>query len=339
MSSVFDALKRAQQEREQARRAASPPPSPPSPPSTPPTPTSPDAPPPPPPAAPPPTSASPFAVALRSPASLPVSSPLIPPPSPPTTPLTQAVRQASASAASPTVSKVAQTIVEDYESKRRLHLPHGVAVYHDRAGMVAEQYRHLRNTLLSEAVSGSDRSTGPRLFVLTSTQRGEGKTTALINLGLSLVELRSMRVLLIDGVLAGGMLTAHFKMQSEPGLADLLQAPEPPKVETLIKPTPWMNLFVLPAGRVCVSKTATELLQRPALRPALRHLRNMFDVALIDAPAAAACPDAGILGAASDGVLFVVALHHVPTPQVQRTLRLLESLNLPLKGAILTRQR
>ena len=260
----------------------------------------------------------------------------------PPAPLTHALKQspASLSVASPSA---AQTIVEDYASKRNLALPPALVVYHDRTGRAAEQYRRLRNSLLSAA------ATGPRLYVLTSTLPQEGTTTALLNLGLSLLELRHTRVLLLDGHLTSPTLSGLLKTHPAPGLADLL-ASDSLSPESLFKATPWHNLFLLPAGSFAAlpptALAATALLQRPRTRTLLQHLRNMFDVLLIDAPPALACPDAGLLTAAGahpaaqgpsgDGLLLAVRLHHTPRQKVLSTLRLFDSLSLPLKGTLLT---
>jgi Mrp family chromosome partitioning ATPase len=275
----------------------------------------------------------------------------------PVTPLTDAIRQAPPATA-PAVrneQRVAETIVEDYASKRKLHLPPAIVVYHDRAGPVAEQYRKMRDALMATHLGGGAGRKESQVVAVTSTAAGEGKTVTVINLGLSLAEVRANRVLLIDGCLhagpnrAGGTLTNLMHLQPEIGLAELLTTPPwsgpghaaagagPGDVlAPYVRATPWHNLFVLPAGARTTPAAAAELLQSPNLRTALRHLRATFDWVLIDAPAAAALPDAGLLGAAADGLLVAVALHRTPHAAVQKTVRRLKSMNLPVKSCILT---
>lgn len=245
-------------------------------------------------------------------------------------PLTQAVSQAreQLSPAQHAITKRAEAICEDYESKRKLNLPPAMVVYYDRSGAAAEQYRQIRTTLLAE-------HHGPQMFTITSSRHGEGKTTSLLNLGLSAVELRSLRVLLIDGDLQKGSLTSMLKASEHRGLAELAQSDDP--VESFVQPTPWCQLFLLPAGGLQSPSMATETLKAPSIRTALRRLRGMYDLVLIDSPAAGKSPDAGLLGACGDGVLMVVSLKDTKRSEAERSLRMLTSLNIPLRGTILTK--
>jgi receptor protein-tyrosine kinase len=182
----------------------------------------------------------------------------------------------------------------------------------------------------------------PQVLVVTSALPGEGKTTTVINLGLSLVEVKANRVLLIDGCLPRGgrtgrrTLSGLLKLQSESGLAELLATPEQDG-QGFIKATPWHHLFVLPAGIHAIGASSTELLKSAALRQRLRQLRGNFDWVLIDAPAALSLPDAGLLGGVSDGIVLAAALHHTAREKVQTAIRRLKSLNLAVKSCILTR--
>ncbi len=134
MSSISDALKRAQQERERLRSGA------------------PDG------SAGVPTEqpeASLASVVLRK--SQPVSAgdslPAVASTSPaaPVTPLADAIRNAPQTPP-PAVraqQAAAETIIEDYASKRKLNLPRSMVVYHERAGAAAEQYRKIRDVLMA----------------------------------------------------------------------------------------------------------------------------------------------------------------------------------------------
>jgi Mrp family chromosome partitioning ATPase len=242
----------------------------------------------------------------------------------------------TAAAAPPTrpPSKNTEAIIEDYASKRNLHLPESIVVYHERAGRAAEQYRHLRDGLMA-----ANPRRDHQLLTLTSSVPKEGKTVTVMNLGLSLAEIRSNRVLLLDGNLhtetSRTSLSAMLKLHREPGLSEWLRHADSP-AQTFLKATPWHNLFVLPSGTTLPPVAAAQLLQTPALHTLLWQLRATFDWILIDAPAALTLPDAGLFAAHADAVHLVVALHRTPEEKVQTTLRRLKSMNLPVKSAILT---
>jgi len=248
-------------------------------------------------------------------------------PSPP--PMTQAPPM-------PAQQQTTETIVEDVTAKRQLNLPTSLVVYHERAGRVAEQYRRIRDALMME----NDKRE-PQMLVITSAVAGEGKTITVLNLGLSLVEIRANRVLLIDGNMhaskGGGSLSRLLRLQKQRGLVEMLSTDEGggEQVTDFIQATPWHHLYVLPTK---VQKSGGELLRSPKLRMGLRTLRSRFDWVLIDSPAAEVLPDAGILGECSDGIMITVAMHRTSEERVRQTLRRLRSMNLPVKSCILTRQ-
>jgi Mrp family chromosome partitioning ATPase len=251
------------------------------------------------------------------------------------TPLSGAIRRAPA-VTPPAVrneQRAAETIVEDYAYKRRLNLPSSLVVYHDRAGAIAEQYRKMRDALMADNARRE-----PQMLVVTSSSAGEGKTITAFNLALSLAEIRANRVLLIDGCLHASRrsLSSLLRQQHEPGLAEILGATAGDAVDGLLKATPWHNLFLLPAGAQTTPTAAASLLQSQNLRAALRRLRANFQWILVDAPPAS-LPDAGLLGAASDGMLLAVAMHRTSRDRAESTIRRLRSMNLPLKSCILTR--
>ncbi len=213
-----------------------------------------------------------------------------------------------------------------------------MVVYHNRSGAAAEQYRKIRDALMAE---NSKRE--QQILVLTSPTRGEGKTVTVLNLGLSLAEIRVNRVLLVDGALhseSGGRqsLSGLLKLRTEPGLKELLLDADEP-IEGFIKASPWHNLFILPSGAKTTAGAAAHLLQSPNLRSVFRQLRASFDWVLVDAPAALALPDAGLLSAPADGILLAVALHHTAEKKIQTTIRRLKSMNLALKSVILTARK
>jgi capsular exopolysaccharide synthesis family protein len=254
----------------------------------------------------------------------------------PAMPLTEAIRQAPPAPPPAAVAhrQVAETIVEDYASKRKLNLPPSMVVYHDRAGPVAEQYRRMRDHLMSQ-----NPKRDPQALVVTSSVAGEGKTVSVLNLGLSLVEIRANRVLLIDGCMhpsTSPSLTDLLKLTPEQGLAELLLTPES-DLQPYLKATPWHHLFVLPSGAKTTPSAAVELLTSPNWRTMLKHLRSNFDWILIDVPPVLALPDAGLIAAAADGILLAAALHHTPRAKIQTAIRRLKSMNLPVKSCILTR--
>lgn len=260
-------------------------------------------------------------------------------PEPPSTPVADAIRQAPE--ATPPVVRAQQqateAIVEDYAAKRKLHLPASIVVYHERASAAAEQYRRMRDSLMT-----ANTRRAPEALVFTSSEAGEGKTVTVMNLGLAMAEVRANRVLLVDGhMLATGScgrrtLTEMLSLQRESGLAEYLAAPAD-EVRTYLKATPWNNLFIMPAGARTSAQATSQLLASGGWRRFLQQVRGNFDWILIDAPPADATPDAGLMGAAADGMIVAFALHHTAREKLETTVRRLKSMNLPVRSCVVTR--
>ena len=270
------------------------------------------------------------AESLTDPANAPLA------PAAPLMPLTEAIRQSPLTPPPAAVAhrQVAETIVEDYASKRKLNLPPSMVVYHDRSGPIAEQYRKMRDNLMLQNARRD-----PNALVVTSAIPGEGKTVTVLNLGLSLVEIRANRVLLIDACMhpsTSPSLTDLHKLSPEQGLAELLLTSDV-DLQPYLKATPWHHLFVLPSGAKTTPTATVDLLTSPNWRTMLKHLRSNFDWILIDVPPVLTLPDAGLIAAAADGILLAAALHHTPRNKIQTAIRKLKSMNLPIKSCILTR--
>src|ERR1700693_5770345 len=76
----------------------------------------------------------------------------------------------------------------------------------------AQAFSILRSRLL-----GLHKKTGTRSVIITSSDVGDGKTMVATNLALSLGELGSKRILLVDGDLRAGSVTRVLKLSHLPG--------------------------------------------------------------------------------------------------------------------------
>ena len=169
-----------------------------------------------------------------------------------------------------------------------------------------EAYRSLRASIL---LSTSDRAL--RTMLVTSAQPGEGKTTTVVNLGITLAQLGS-RVLIIDADMR------------KPRVAELLHVPKPPggqglstcltaqfRLEECAFPTAIPNVFIVPCGPI--PPNPPELLSSKAMRQLLVDAREKFDFVLLDSPPILMVSDGRILASVADGVILVA--HGGKTPR------------------------
>ena len=167
--------------------------------------------------------------------------------------------------------------------------------------IVAEAYRSATVSIL---LSDTTPKQG-RIYVISSPNAGEGKTTVTSNLGVALSRSR-LRVLLVDGDLRRPSLHKTLRVKNDFGLRDLLRG-EYRGIESLraaCQPTIEPNLFVLPGGRE--SEDVVEMLNSTQASELMRRLRFDFDVVLIDTPPMLHMADARVLATYTQGAILIL---------------------------------
>lgn len=141
-----------------------------------------------------------------------------------------------------------------------------------------------------------------RTIVVTSTQPGEGKSTVISNLGITMAQ-SGKRVLLIDCDLRKPTIHKKLGIYNQDGLTTLLAKEK--SFQEAIRTTNINNFFVLTSGPI--PPNPAELLGSKKMRALIEELKGQFDVILFDAPPVLAVTDAQILATYCDGVVFVAS--------------------------------
>ncbi len=112
-----------------------------------------------------------------------------------------------------------------------------------------EEIRRIKWPLL-RAIEGSEGVVPARsnVVLVTSALPGEGKTFTSLNLALSIVRDREMRVVLVDGDVARPGLTPSLGLTGRPGLNDALED-ETCDISSITYQTDVEGLFFVPAGK------------------------------------------------------------------------------------------
>ena len=178
--------------------------------------------------------------------------------------------------------------------------PLALARWDDDFSIMAEAYR---NATLS--IMLSDVAKRSRTYLIASPNAGDGKTSVTSNLGVALSRSK-LRVLLVDGDLRRPRLHIALGVPNDFGLRDLLRSEG--KLDDIsaavCKPTEIANLWVLPSGTG--GAEAVELLHPDRIAAVVGHLRNSFDVILIDSPPMLHMVDARLIAGQADGVILIV---------------------------------
>ena len=171
-----------------------------------------------------------------------------------------------------------------------------------------EQYRRLAAVLYQ-----AQENRKLKTVLVASTFAAEGKSLTCANMALTLSQSYRRRVLLIDADLRRPTLHDTFEIPNLAGLSDWLKGEGAGKMP-LVEVTP--NLSLLPGGRPDPDPMGGLASER--MKHLLTYAADRFDWVIVDTPPVAFLPDAHLLSAMVDTVVFVVAAGQTPAPAVQR---------------------
>src|SRR5580658_1775020 len=193
---------------------------------------------------------------------------------------------------------------------------------------ISEAFRALRTSLLL-----SQAEHPPQVILVTSALPREGKTTAAVNLAVTLAQLGD-RTLLIDADLRkpGIRRALNLTIGNEAGLSSYLAGVS--SLDEVLLPHPTINnLAAITTGPV--PPNPADLLSSHRIRDVIAELRARFKFIVIDSPPVMAATDAVILSVVTDGVLLVVRSGQTPKEAFTRTCDLLKAVKCRLLGVVL----
>lgn len=173
--------------------------------------------------------------------------------------------------------------------------------------------------------------TPPKVLLVTSGQKGEGKTTLAMNLAIASAE-ASKRTLIIDIDLRIPKVHEYFMLpRANPGLVNCLTGAI--EYQTAITNLGIRNLSVLTAG----AKTDTPgiLLQSTRMSEMLDLLKDEFDQIIIDSPPVMRVADALMVAPLVDGVIVVARSGATPRSIASSTIVSLNQVGGNVVGTVL----
>jgi succinoglycan biosynthesis transport protein ExoP len=202
-----------------------------------------------------------------------------------------------------------------------------VSVLSAPTSATAEAYRTLRTSI---RFLGVDRPL--RTIQITSPNAGEGKTTTSANLA-AVLAAAGERVVLVSCDLRRPRVHRHFGLSNDVGLTSVL-LDETPLVRALQAVGGQDRLLVLATGPL--PPNPSELLSSARLTSLLDEISGQADAVVIDSPPVLPVTDAVVLAAKVDCTLLVVAAQRTARKEVTHSAKVLQQVNAPLLGAILT---
>lgn len=160
-----------------------------------------------------------------------------------------------------------------------------------------ESFRRLRTNIL--AVGDPNE---PRVLLLTSAKRGEGKSTISSNLAVTIAQ-SGRSVIVVDCDLRLPTVHKMFDVPNKRGLTSILTGDVP--LEETIQYSAFPRVQIITSGPL--PPNPTELLGSPQMAELIEQLKEQFDFVILDTPALLSVADAAVLAPTADQVILVVA--------------------------------
>ena len=203
---------------------------------------------------------------------------------------------------------------------------------------MSEQYR-----LLFSKVDRICQADGKTVIAITSSIKGEGKTTTVSNLAVVAARDFKKRCLLIDADLKNPSIAKAFQLQKRLGLVDFMT--KRCTLESALVPDTIDNLTILPAGQVAGEEETTPNLD--GLKEVISKVRGryynilweeyqgdflqmanqdigLYDYVFIDTPPLVPVFDMNLISEVVDSIIFVVRAGKAPKHIINKALRLLD---------------
>lgn len=193
----------------------------------------------------------------------------------------------------------------------------------------AEAYRTLRTNL-----NYLTPPRPPHVIVVTSALPGDGKTTTVVNLAVTLAH-QGQRVILIDAETRRGTVHDVFGIPPAPGFFDLMYGQASPgECIRRVQMEGGGTLDVLPLGSA-PSVNPADLLVAGRLQPLFERLRGQYDYVLIDTPPLNLFTDGALIGAHADALLLVARADKTDREELKYAVQQLRNVQVTLAGTIL----
>lgn len=169
---------------------------------------------------------------------------------------------------------------------------------------------------------------------VTSSVRGEGKSTTSVNLSYVLAE-KGKRVLLIDGDLRIPSIANKLEIKNTPGLTDLLKGKGAQISE--FKSNILDNWYVIPSGEI--PPNPSELLGSNRMEKVLTALKEVFDYIIIDLPPVNIVTDAVSVSGLITGMIVIVREDYTEKRELEHCFRQLKLSNVNVLGCIMNESK
>ena len=222
---------------------------------------------------------------------------------------------------------------EDVSSRLRMPMLGAIPVAEDVIAAMGDPKSDVSEALNSIRTSISLSTSGmPKSLMVTSTQAGEGKSTACYGLAQGLAKL-GRSVVILDADLRRPNIHHLFGLKNVLGVSNILSGSS--GIEQCIHREVAPHVDVIVAGPI--PPDATELLGAGRLQSLIVDLAAQYDHVLVDSAPVLGLADAPLVASSVEGIVYVVEAARNSVRSVQNAAARLQQSSAPLLGVVLSR--
>jgi capsular exopolysaccharide synthesis family protein len=203
----------------------------------------------------------------------------------------------------------------------------GLITFENPKSRAAEAFRTLRTNIQFSSIDGNTKT-----IVVTSTAPGEGKSTVISNLAMTMAQ-SGKKTILIDCDLRKPTVHKKLDIPNQNGLTSVLSGAIPLKDALFNTTLP--NFHVLTSGPI--PPNPSELLGSKKMRALVKDLEQIFDVILLDSPPVVAVTDAQVLSTLCQGVILVASYGSTQKIGLVRAKDLLKKVEANILGVVINK--
>ena len=167
---------------------------------------------------------------------------------------------------------------------------------------------------------------------VTSSVRGEGKSTTSVNLAYTIAQ-TGKKVLLIDADMRLPSVAAKLELHGAPGLSNLIAGMNTDQ-SCLRQSSFFDNWYVIPAGDI--PPNPSELLGSERMHALLERYSGIFDTIILDLPPVNIVTDALVISKWTDGLIGVVRQNYTDRRALADCMYQVEKLGVKFLGFVVT---
>lgn len=169
-----------------------------------------------------------------------------------------------------------------------------------------------------------------KVIAVTSSHKGDGKSTTLCNLA-NCYKQNDKKVVVIDLDLRRSVIHRHYGLPNDVGIVDYVAGDI--KLKDIISTVDGVDV-------ICAGTNTpfpTKILESNKLVELIEELKKTYDVILVDTPPVLVVTDALVISKFIDGYINVVSYGKTKKKDLKETINQLKGINAEIIGAVMTR--